>query len=603
MASSKGGSLMSRPSISTILFFVLVLSTGRTGLGNESSRPSQESVAKDESVQFHFVKPQGLHISWSSKRDGKYDSPAVVAPAAYDFSPGKHEFKLTDIPGRPGVVLYPSVTIPPIDVKARDFVSEARVPIRFTEEDFDQVLTGNLVTKVLFLPDPEFAELALAGVETLISTRLDPGVDPIKEADRQGTVVAIIRLGNRKKEKSPAGPRKAATSQSSKAKTHQRVAKPGIAELTQASRVHDKCQISALHQIVSQDGNAEDEQIRAFRAGKGRWEFLDTPLEDVVDYVMELGQVKIVLDEQVDGQETVGFRGKTSQGVMLTEMLRPMGLTYRAEGGVILITPQDTKAYSARLLKRAEDEKRHKEMQAKVEDWLKQVTEQVIRDRSGWVESVTISAKNVTDSDLRPLANLRRLQRLTLIDTKMTDAGLRHLRDMKSLFSLRIKGSDMTGEGVIELKDCPLLYFLRFEGTKITSEGLKAVAQLKQLKVLALRAAPITDDGLVLLKALPDLERLDLADTQITNEGLAHLKALPELRRVNLSGTRITDDGLKHLKPLRLLSDLDLSNTEITDAGLKHLGPRRLRHLRYENTKITPAAVREVVFDPFGGGN
>jgi hypothetical protein len=69
--------------------------------------------------------------------------------------------------------------------------------VQFTEEDFDQVLSGNFVTKVIYLPDPEFQELALAGVETLVSTRLDPGVDPIVEADRRGAIMAIIRVGNK----------------------------------------------------------------------------------------------------------------------------------------------------------------------------------------------------------------------------------------------------------------------------------------------------------------------------------------------------------------------------------------------------------------------
>ena len=56
---------------------------------------------------------------------------------------------------------------------------------------------GNFVTKVIYLPDAEFQELALAGVETLVSTRLDPGLDPIVEADRRGTILAIIRIGNK----------------------------------------------------------------------------------------------------------------------------------------------------------------------------------------------------------------------------------------------------------------------------------------------------------------------------------------------------------------------------------------------------------------------
>ncbi len=32
-------------------------------------------------------------------------------------------------------------------------------------------------------------------METLVSTRLEPGVDPVAEADRRGTILAIVRLG------------------------------------------------------------------------------------------------------------------------------------------------------------------------------------------------------------------------------------------------------------------------------------------------------------------------------------------------------------------------------------------------------------------------
>ncbi|MCA9081445.1 MAG: hypothetical protein KDA58_12855, partial [Planctomycetaceae bacterium] len=39
-------------------------------------------------------------------------------------------------------------------------------------------------------------ELAIAGVEELVSTRLGPGLDPVAEADRRGTIMAVIRMGN-----------------------------------------------------------------------------------------------------------------------------------------------------------------------------------------------------------------------------------------------------------------------------------------------------------------------------------------------------------------------------------------------------------------------
>ncbi len=51
------------------------------------------------------------------------------------------------------------------------------------------------MTKVIYLPDPKYQELAISGVETLVSTRLEPGVDPILEADKRGTILLIVRLG------------------------------------------------------------------------------------------------------------------------------------------------------------------------------------------------------------------------------------------------------------------------------------------------------------------------------------------------------------------------------------------------------------------------
>ena len=76
------------------------------------------------------------------------------------------------------------------------YLAHNAIPVQFTAEDFDQVIDGgNFVTKVIYLPDPKYQELAVSGVETLVSTRLEPGVDPILEADKRGTILLIVRLG------------------------------------------------------------------------------------------------------------------------------------------------------------------------------------------------------------------------------------------------------------------------------------------------------------------------------------------------------------------------------------------------------------------------
>jgi hypothetical protein len=139
-----------------------------------------------------------MQVRWDVGGVGAFDSDPLVVPARQNFPQnGIYRMKLTSIGGREGVELYPTLEVGPTTPRSEAFLAHNAIPVQFTEEDFDQVLAGNFVTKVIYLPDPEFQELALAGVETLVSTRLDPGVDPITEADRRGSILAVVRLGNK----------------------------------------------------------------------------------------------------------------------------------------------------------------------------------------------------------------------------------------------------------------------------------------------------------------------------------------------------------------------------------------------------------------------
>lgn len=158
--------------------------------------PGPPAVAATSQVI--FTGPEGMIITWDVSAPGAFDSEPLVAPGRYNFPQGAiYRLKLTNIPGREGVELYPSIEIAPSLPRTDAYLAHNSIPVQFTEEDFDQVLSGNFVTKVIYLPDPDFQELALAGVETLVSTRLDPGLDPIVEADRRGAILSIIRVGNK----------------------------------------------------------------------------------------------------------------------------------------------------------------------------------------------------------------------------------------------------------------------------------------------------------------------------------------------------------------------------------------------------------------------
>jgi hypothetical protein len=148
-------------------------------------------------TQVLFSKPEGMQVRWDVG-SGMFSEVPLIVPGRSNFQQGGiYRLKLTNIPNREGVELYPTLEIGPSTPRTEAFLAHNALPVQFTPEDFDQVLSGNFVTKVIYLPDPEFQELALAGVETLVSTRLEPGVDPVVEADRRGAILGIIRLGNK----------------------------------------------------------------------------------------------------------------------------------------------------------------------------------------------------------------------------------------------------------------------------------------------------------------------------------------------------------------------------------------------------------------------
>ena len=152
----------------------------------------------NQRTSIRFVSPQGMRVAWQSAAGSFSDGTPLEAPARYNFPQGStYRLKLTSIPNRPGVVYYPTLEVYPATVRTITYLSHNAVPVGFTEEDFDQVRTGNLVVKVIYLPHDAFQDqAAVAGADEVVSTRLEPGVDPIVEANRRGTILAVIRVGN-----------------------------------------------------------------------------------------------------------------------------------------------------------------------------------------------------------------------------------------------------------------------------------------------------------------------------------------------------------------------------------------------------------------------
>ncbi len=143
-------------------------------------------------TSINFVSPAGMTIGF---QDARGFSDVLMTGTNYNFLQGNiYRLRISKIPNRPGRPYYPTLEVYPAAKETIAFLSHSSVPIGFSDEDMEQVKNGNLLVKVIYLPSAQFQDVAAA--EEIVSTKLEPGADPVAEASRRGTILAVIRLGN-----------------------------------------------------------------------------------------------------------------------------------------------------------------------------------------------------------------------------------------------------------------------------------------------------------------------------------------------------------------------------------------------------------------------
>jgi hypothetical protein len=150
------------------------------------------------STQVKFVGQDGLSVGWMAgstiARNQRF------MPGRADFPQGSiYQLVFENIPGDgwEGQSLYPTLEVRTAHPNTAAYLAHNTVPVEVTTEDLAHVSHNHMVTKVIYLPDPEFQSRAIMGVETLVSTTLDPEVDPIEQAERMGTIMVVLRMGNK----------------------------------------------------------------------------------------------------------------------------------------------------------------------------------------------------------------------------------------------------------------------------------------------------------------------------------------------------------------------------------------------------------------------
>lgn len=173
-------------------------------VANSSSPP--RSSSQQNPVQVRIVGPEGMRV-YVADSNGKFSEPrSRKAPTKMNLSAGReYRLKLTEIPGREGVMLYPLLTISPMSSKTAKFFRKSAVTVEFTEAEFDRILSGESLTKAIYDPAPEFVEMVIAGVETpttpfmsnfMLYPGEDPNFDPVSDAKRRGCLLVVLEVGN-----------------------------------------------------------------------------------------------------------------------------------------------------------------------------------------------------------------------------------------------------------------------------------------------------------------------------------------------------------------------------------------------------------------------
>ncbi len=148
----------------------------------------------------HFSQPTGARLDWEPAAPG---TPAITlqVPSAMSVLPGSHEFsaqglfrlKISAIPQHEELELYPTLEIYPQHPDSVLYLVSNIISVEITEADLSQLAAGVMITKAVYLPDGPSDEGAKVEAKTMVNGE-QPGIDPIIAADRQGTIMAILRL-------------------------------------------------------------------------------------------------------------------------------------------------------------------------------------------------------------------------------------------------------------------------------------------------------------------------------------------------------------------------------------------------------------------------
>ncbi len=165
----------------------------------ESVQSDSEKIASDDEstqwIPFNFYVPDGVKVRMNHKgKNGEFMTYGS-SPFAYSFVASmEHTFYVSDVPGRPDERFAFTLDVRRIDKEMYDRqLSTEPVRIDLTNEDFARIENGNAITKMIYLPREELLANGQQALKTLTSSDVGEGMDVVTEAEKLGTIIAILR--------------------------------------------------------------------------------------------------------------------------------------------------------------------------------------------------------------------------------------------------------------------------------------------------------------------------------------------------------------------------------------------------------------------------
>jgi serine/threonine protein kinase/Leucine-rich repeat (LRR) protein len=225
------------------------------------------------------------------------------------------------------------------------------------------------------------------------------------------------------------------------------------------------------------------------------------------------------------------------------------------------------------------------------------------------LQMLRLSHSGVTDEDISDLANLPRLEFLSVKDSKLSLPAIQSLQ--KALPATRIE-SDF---GTFDPVDPSAMSTDRRAAERVLALGgqinihresngsLEFVSELPlesfQLVTVQVSSTGVTDDDLKYLQGLTSLTSLSMWDTEITDRGLANLTdsgrvPLPSLDSIYAQRLNISDKGIACLAGCSGVFRLYLSETQVSDLELVCRTFPNLSQFHIERTSLAGESLAQL---------